>query len=493
MKKNWLSGLIFIGFFSALQAQYTTPGTGVTWGLDDLVENSAGTISLEGDEYYINDDLVISVEDTVRITENTIVKFLAGKLITVKGVFQATPSDSIVFTAADTLAPFKSFRFEDSDASILKRCLIEFGGGVDVVNSDLLIEECTFRKNDKSNTTGVIDLFYANPLVLHCSFYFNEGPAILSGANSESSPVIEGNLIYRNNTLNTNMPQINLGTSSPGIAILIKGNTIEGFYNKAGGIAVTTLAGGNLDCVIDSNVIFNNRYGITAYGFDISSIISNNTIYDNNIENLPMQGGSGINFWGGTSNASQVYGNEITGNLWGITVTGDALPNLGQVEPDTLNPGGNRIFNNGNLGIEYDLYNNTPNDIYAENNYWGTYDLDSVEMVIFHYPDDESLGFVDYLPIMDTLVTAVNPVVEKPGVRVYPNPSDSHIRIERPAIFGEDEVLYVMIYDGTGRPAGTYQLRSSNLRLDISAFQSGMYIIDISNGKRSTVSRFVKH
>jgi len=55
--------------------------------------------------------------------------------------------------------------------------------------------------------------------------------------------------------------------------------------------------------------------------------------------------------------------NTITGNLWGITNTGNALPKIGQVYPFNINIGENFIYNNGNDGEINDLYNNTPNDI----------------------------------------------------------------------------------------------------------------------------------
>jgi len=229
----------------------------------------------------------------------------------------------------------------------------------------MLIEDCVIRKNDKSNSTGVIDLFHSNPEILNCEIFLNQGPAVLSSATGESSPLISGNYIYHNNTTNQNMPQINLGTSDVEKEIQIINNYIEGNYNMAGGIAVTTLAGGNIECLIKGNTIINNRYGITVYGYNITSVIDSNLIQDNNIQNLPMQGGSGINLWGDVSNNSMISRNTITGNLWGITNTGNAFPNIGQVDPFIVNIGENFIYNNGNGGEIYDLYNNTPNDIFC--------------------------------------------------------------------------------------------------------------------------------
>lgn len=492
MKKIFVFTLIFMLAGLSGFGQYSTPGTGVSWTMNDLVTNSEGVVTAAGQDFLVHDDFIISFLDTIRIVENTTILFEAEVLITVMGILDVDPPDSVLFTAIDSLFTYKSFRFEDTDFSVMKKSRVEFGGGIDLVDSDVMFENCIFRRNDKSNTTGVVDLFFSNAHIINCEFYDNQGPAVLSGANSQSSPLISGNIIRRNNTMNTNMPQINLGTSSPGVPIQIIGNTIEGLYDKAGGIAVTTLAGGDLECVIDSNQIYNNRYGITAYGYNISSIISNNVILDNNIEGLPMQGGSGINFWGGTSNTSMVFGNEISGNLWGVTVTGEALPNFGQVDPDTINSGENKFYNNGNLGIQYALYNNTPNDIYAENNFWGSYDLDSVEQVIFHQPDDETLGFVDYLPILDSLPTRVLGIQVPEQITLFPNPAENHIHIQRPAAFKNENNLSCHIYNTGGQLAASFTFTGKDLKIDLSDLITGVYFVEISGRKLSFTSRFIK-
>ncbi len=485
MKKNiaLIVFFLFLGF--NLEAQYITPGNGILWNLDDLVANSAGAVTLEEGIYTLHQDITIAATDTLRQTADAAVHVDGGVLITVQGILEFNPPGSILITPVDTLQPFMGFRFEDSDPSFLKHCTLEFAGGIKLVNSDILLEDCIIRKFDKSNSTGTIDLFESSPEILDCDIYLNQGPAVLSAANGESSPLIKGNWIYRNNTENTNMPQINLGTSEPEKDIIIRGNIIEGFYDKAGGIAVTTLAGGYLGCVIDSNTIVNNRYGITVYGFDINSVISHNILADNNIENLPMQGGSGINFWGGISNVSMVYGNEIYGNLWGITNTGDAMPNLGQVDPDTINPGKNLIYDNENLGTTYALYNNTPNDMYAENNYWGSYDPDSVEAVIYHYPDDESLGFVDYIPFKDYMTEVREKPVNPFSLLIYPNPAGSQINLDI------QEAGKLIIFNSTGEPVLEIPV-STSTPVDIATLPAGVYFTYFTGEQLILTGKFVK-
>ena len=473
--------------------QYVTPGTGVVWDLDDLVNNSSGVVIIDGGIYYINNDLTISETDTIRILTDEIIKVEFEKLITVLGVFKAQAPQELFITAIDTMQNFMGFKFDASDASILKNCIIEFGGGIDLSYSNMLIENCIIRKNDKSNSTGAIDLFHSSPEILNCEIMLNHGPAVLSSATAESSPLIAGNYIYHNNTTNQNMPQINLGTSNLEIEIRIIENYIEGNFSMVGGIAITTLAGGNIECLIQGNTIINNRYGITVYGYNITSVIDSNLIQDNNIQNIPMQGGSGINLWGDVSNNSMISRNTITGNLWGITNTGNALPNIGQVDPDTINAGKNFIYNNGNGGVIYDLYNNTPNDIYAENNHWGTYNLDTIEMNIFHEPDDASLGFVDYLPIKD-YVTGYdnfrNP--NQPIFNIYPNPVGEKMFLN----FSKEinnEPLLIQIYNLSGQIIMTFNSYSKYNGFNVSELKSGTYMLKVSMGSFIGLSKFIKY
>ncbi len=49
----------------------------------------------------------------------------------------------------------------------------------------------------------------------------------------------------------------------------------------------------------------------------------------------------------------------------------------------------------------YAIYNNSPIDIDAEMNYFGTMDIDSVEVLVYHKVDDSTKGFVDYIPLWD--------------------------------------------------------------------------------------------
>jgi len=493
MKRTFTS-VFFILFALIAVSQYVTPGTGISWSLDDLVQNSSGVVTLENDTYYLWDDITVSENDTVIILTDGIMKISDGKIVTIAGILLVDPPLNFTFTANDTTQNFLGFRFEESSDSYLSRCKIEFGGGIKLITSDLTVEDCIIRKNDKSNSTGAIDVFQSNPLIKNCEIYENEGPAIMSAANSGSSPIVMGNMIYHNNTENENMPQLNFGTTSESAELQIIDNTIEGLYDNVGGIAVSTLAGGNVICKIQGNTITNNRYGIAVYGNNINSEITGNVISDNNIQNDPMLGGSGINFWGDTTNISVVSENEISGNLWGVTIQNKARPNLGQLGEDTVNVGNNLIYNNGNEGTVYALYNNTPEDIYAENNFWGTYNTDTVEMYIFHQPDEPSLGFVDYLPIKDYLTGETESFSTRDFNLIksfYPNPA----AFEGTMVFSKKvsgKIKEIEVFNSSGRRLLNFKTEKERYRINTSELPDGLYLIKVMAGRTVGFYKFIK-
>ena len=122
-----------------------------------------------------------------------------------------------------------------------------------------------------------------------------------------------------------------------------------------------------------------------------------------------MNGGSGISHYDPymLTNA-KIAGNHIEGSLWGVTIIGCKNVNLGRTDVAADDPeynnGGNTFKDNGNNGLLYDLYNNSANTVYAQNNTWNvsSQTQEQIETVIFHKADDASLGEVIYLPAATT-------------------------------------------------------------------------------------------
>lgn len=399
MKKLFILLALFL--ISESYANYTTPGTGVSWNLDSLVNNSSGSVTVSGSDYFFNDTLTISSSDTIKILTNVIMKFKTGVFIDINGILIVNPPDSAKITAQDTTLKFLGLKFEDlSDGSVLKKLIMEYGNAIRMLDCNILIDSCTLRYNTLSSSfsSGAISFFRSNSIVSNCTIFRNRRAAIVSGANIASSPQILNNIIYENNSDNANVPQINFGATGSA-PMIIRGNTITGLFTNCGGISFLPV-GSIPNAIIENNIIKHNRYGIAIAGGNSNIYINNNIIDSNNIQGDPNLGGSGINFNGSATQNSIVTRNIIRGNLWGITVQSTAKPNMGDLSsPDTTDIGLNQIYGNGNSGQIYDLYNNTVDSLKAENNYWGTPDLDSVEAHIFHKPDNASLGKVDYLPV----------------------------------------------------------------------------------------------
>jgi len=471
MKKILL--FLFLLLFTNSYSNYSTPGTGVTWDLDSLVAFSGGNVTMSGSDYLVNDTIIITASDTVKVLSNSTMKFNTAVFIDIFGVLIIDPTDSVLITAQDTSLKYLGLKFEDlSDGSMLRNVIMEYGNSIRMLNCDILIDSCIIRYNTliSSFASGAISFFGSNSTVSNCKIYRNRRSGLISGltTGNPSSPKILNNEIYENNVNNENYPQINLGNSGPG-QLIIRGNIINGFFTNAGAIGVSSLIGATPNAIIENNLIRHNRYGIAILGSNANVYINNNIIDSNNIQGDPAIGGSGINFSGSATQNSIVTRNIIRGNLWGITIQGTANPNMGDLTSvDTSDIGLNEIYNNGNSGSIYDLYNNTVNPIFAENNYWGTGNADSVEAHIFHNPDNPSLGTVDYLPLrsinlnlyvgMQGLVRVTGRMGRTDTVKVYLRDTAAPYAILDSASGPVDSANYTGKFNFTYAPSSLYYI-----------------------------------
>ena len=393
-------------------AQYTTPNTGVNWNLDDLVANSGGVVTGTFPNYAINNKITISETDRIYILPGSAAVFSGSQSgFEIFGKFLAvgTPTDSIFFSAAveDSLGnSFNGFYFRDTSvdsACIISYARIEFAYyglrclGASPTLSHSYLWKCRRGANLSSDSHPVI----INNRIERSYEY---GITMTTGC----SPLIEYNELINNNSQNTSPKnQISIGTqgnNSP----TIRHNKIEGgMFHRTGGISISTLFGGSSSTSeIAYNEIYNNSFGIALQGSNpIDAYIHNNLIYNNNINPDVMAAGSGINAYGTAVVAPVITGNTIYGNWWGITIqigiAGQPGPqvNLGNIEnADTTDDGMNIIFGNIQGSDVYDLYNNTLETVYAQNNDWGVYDSVSIEDHIFHFVDDSTLGLVIFTP-----------------------------------------------------------------------------------------------
>lgn len=201
---------------------------------------------------------------------------------------------------------------------------------------------------------------------------FNFGIRLVSGANNN---ILQGNYI---------------GTNSIGTA---------GIANQAGGIYIDSpnnLIGGTLTSarnVISSN-FFNgillqgtNASGNTIQGNYIGTAINGTTALGNSLGAVRIDGGASNNTIGGTAvGAGNILANSTDPSGYGVAITG-----AGSANNLIL---GNRIFNNGQLGIDLGAdgvtFNDT-NDIDAGEN-----DLQNFPTFLEVFPIGGSLRFVNF-------------------------------------------------------------------------------------------------
>lgn len=235
-------------------------------------------------------------------------------------------------------------------------------------------------------------------------------PAINGSANGSSPLVFKNNYLYKNSANASNRPQINVTVGGIGI-VEVSDNEVVGpaEITMNGGIAVNNFLGisGINKVIIKGNKVRDCRYGITTNGVMDVDIIGNE-ILDNKYESEPMNGGSGISIY--NTNGGQkvkISENIIKRNLWGITIIGSStttkgpIVNIGNLtEGADYNVGKNILAENGHDGVLYELYNNSPIDVSAVNNNWGSFEQSEteIEKVITHKNDNELLGKVTFMP-----------------------------------------------------------------------------------------------
>lgn len=396
MKKSLPILLIFICFSSILNAQWTSPGDGLTYTLPDLVNVTEGVVTNGPNGFVINADLTISHGDVLLIDDQVSRIDAAAILITINGSMVCTNTiNRVKLYGLNETEHFK-MRFENATGCEIKKMYFSDGAGIKVIESEVTFDDVKFVYFTRDYCNAVIDVFNCDPVIQNCYFMLNEGAAISSPANGQASPQIL-NCNFDTNVNGINAPQINLGPGGED-TIRIVGNDIYTIMATwyVGGISIADLMGtGSTKVLLKNNLIREGRYGYNQQGQTISSVIVGNEFTNNYHEDNPMNGGSGISIYGSsTNNKATLRNNVITGNLWGITAI--YLHDIDMGTEDDW--GNNEIHDNYNSGLAYDLYNNSACDIMAVGNKWATLDATVIEDHIVHQVDDPSLGLVTFIP-----------------------------------------------------------------------------------------------
>ena len=491
MGRNLLTFIFAMGFGLVLNAQWVSPGNGTTYTPENLVEVADGCVTFDtiSMTYLIVEDITISANDKLYVNANDTqagLRFAGPDLtLTIKGAMEAVGMDTVTPLVIGQAGDLRCrIRFEDATGpSTLDRCCFSAFSGIQIINSKVAFEHCTFSGMDTYHQTAAVTCMHCDPVFTHCGFSGNQGAGISSPANGHSSPQLLHCLFTNNVTANTNHPQVNLGPGSED-TIRIVNCTIEGGgHDQSGGISITDLMGvGNTTILLKDNVVRNNRYGYNQQGNNLSSVIVGNAFLDNNLETNPMMGGSGISIYGtDENNKAFMRGNIITGNLWGITAINAFDINLGTMD----DWGNNQIQDNGNNGGIYDLYNNSAYGIAAIGNQWGSTDENEVEHHIFHQHDDPALGLVSYVPFIGYENTGA---AETRHFTLSPNP----IIQGRFTLKMEEAIPSEMaIYNTKGQLVKSQYIDNQLNIINIGNLVSGIYFVEVRNEQWKTVTKIM--
>lgn len=451
-------------------AVYVTPGTGSSYSLGDLVSVSDGAVTGSAPNFELHESVVLSARDVLTMSAGTRLEVVDGTgtvRLEINGsllAVGAAPDSIRIFSSTGSPGDWDGIHYRDTEPGSvfeMRYCVVEDATiAIDVVYDDVDLDHCTIRRSSEK----AFDLTGSNSVLRNSILEDNEQQTIYMTLSS--SPLIENNLIRRNNRLNVSPhPYINIGlqgVNSP----TIRANTILGGDSfRSGGISIWN----ECHAIIERNHIEGCGYGILCYQFDANPWINDNTLVDNDTNPDTVNWGFGIACNG--QNAPVISRNRIQGHNYGIAIVNGAQPNVGDLgNLDPNDDGQNQFLGNGIGTALYELYNNDSLDVVAENNWWGTTDLEGIEDRIVHTVDDSLLGAVDFHPILD--VVAVHDGLGDPGggspdgigsgneggdragglieeLRVSPNPStrgtDLSFRIAGP------RPVSIRVFDSEGR------------------------------------------
>ncbi len=354
---------------------YVSGGQTGTWSADTVIVTAEVRVPPGGS---------LNIMPGVEVIFQGYYKFIVNGLLEAVG----TQTDSILFTAADTVEGWHSIRFiEANSASRLSYCIVQYGralgswphnygGGVFCDNSSPTISYNTIKRNTAECGGGI-----------HCRIF--------------SCPEIEGNIISDNSTTGGSGSSggggIYVSNSTPTISgNIITGNVASGDgYGKGGGIYLWWAAPLIADNTITGNSAIGSSYGYGGgiYCDNVSGpVISNNTISDNVASGSQNSWGAGIcchngseplidgnvisrnsaasaaNSWGGgisliTYNSSTISQNTISGNSadkgGGIYCYLSSPTIVNTIVESSLGNGGIYFDGSGGASVSYgDFYNN---------------------------------------------------------------------------------------------------------------------------------------
>jgi parallel beta-helix repeat protein len=148
----------------------------------------SGSWEASGSPFLVEGEITVHSDSTLNIEPGVEVNFQGHYKLIINGLLEAigTQSDSILFTAADTVEGWHGIRFIDApDSSHISYCIVEYGraagdsldqngGGILCEGSNPVVSHCLIRDNSAEGYGGGIFCSDygnpSNPIIDHCTF-----------------------------------------------------------------------------------------------------------------------------------------------------------------------------------------------------------------------------------------------------------------------------------------------------------------------------------
>ena len=287
-------------------------------------------------------------------------------------------------------------------------------------------------------------------------------------------------------TISTNIYQkdgkLGIGTSNPISNVSILSDDIFGFYEKLLDLRINSISDSYIQ--FRNNTSTNNRFepcihGSTNFSERSGLVIMGNILEDgdnndNAIINITPFVDNGLGWEnGGYDYPTNRHYFRIRGHKSGV---GDKY--LFEIDQD------------GNIGIGTKTPNAkleiTDGDIYLSDNEKG---------IIMKSPDGQcwrgtldNFGNLNFTQITcpEVFVTKTEELKSSNQVSIFPNPSENNVRINIEN--SELKKMKYSVFDVNGKMLEHGKIKNNNQLLDISSFDSGMYLIKINDKKGNIIS-----
>ena len=200
--------------------------------------------------------------------------------------------------------------------------------------------------------------------------------------------------------------------------IVLKNRTTASYLNNC----IVEYANKGITCFASAPIITNSdiRYNqFAGINCEIRSapFIENTTFYGNDFAGIVCE-------YGATPVIEKC---TISQNGNGIVISDKSQPDLGRANPaEGESAGQNFILNN----FEYNIYNYSSREIYAQNNLWNTIDQAEIQNTIFDQSNHASMGQVIITPLIE--FEAMNPamIMTASAVTEQPDPPASSPKVD---------------------------------------------------------------